>query len=44
MTMYAEDDLRSQLASVPSAKAVVDPSTPIAPAQYLDFTELPPPR
>jgi hypothetical protein len=42
MTMYAKDDLRSQLASAPSAKAAVDPSTPIAPAQYLDFTELPP--
>ncbi len=42
MTMYAKDDLRSQLASVPSAKAAVDPSIPIAQAQYLDFTELPP--
>ncbi len=42
MTMYAKDDLRSQLASVPSAKPAVDPSTPIAPAQYLEFTELPP--
>ncbi|MGN9785269.1 hypothetical protein ACTMTF_27830 [Nonomuraea sp. ZG12] len=42
MTMYAKDDLRSQLASVPATKAAVDPSTPIAQAQYLEFPELPP--
>lgn len=41
MTMYAKDDPRSQLASVPAARAV-DPATPVRPAQYLEFTERPP--
>ena len=41
MTMYAKDDPRSQLASVPAAREV-DPATPVRPAQYLEFTERPP--
>lgn len=42
MSMYAKDDLRSQLASAPSASAPVDPSTPVSAAQYLEFSKLPP--
>lgn len=42
MTMYAKDDLRSQLASVPPARAAVDPSTPIRAAQYLEFSAFEP--
>jgi hypothetical protein len=41
MTMYAKDDPRSQLAGAPSERAV-DPSTPVAAAQYLEFAEGPP--
>lgn len=41
MTMYAKDDPRSQLASVPAAREV-DPATPVRPAQYLEFIEQPP--
>ncbi|HWO65207.1 MAG TPA: hypothetical protein VNO31_34740 [Umezawaea sp.] len=42
MTMYAKDDIRSQLAAVPAERAAVDPSTPVAAAQYLEFTRQPP--
>src|SRR5262245_48999576 len=39
MTSYAKDDIRSQLATAPATPTMtVDPSTPIRPAQYLDFT------
>jgi hypothetical protein len=41
MTMYAKDDIRSQLGSAPSGRAV-DPSTPVAAAQYLEFAKQPP--
>lgn len=40
MTMYAKDDIRSQLTSVPAMRAPVDPSTPVRPAQYLEFAKL----
>ncbi|WP_220504593.1 hypothetical protein [Microbispora sp. H13382] len=42
MTMYAKDDLRSQLANAPAAQTAVDPSTPIRAAQYLEFSEFAP--
>jgi len=43
MTMYAKDDIRSQLASdAPPARVEVDPSTPIKPAQWIEFHKLPP--
>jgi mannose-6-phosphate isomerase-like protein (cupin superfamily) len=37
MTMYAKDDIRSQLAATPSAAPVIDPSTPIKPSQWIEF-------
>jgi hypothetical protein len=40
MTMYAKDDIRSQLASVPAAQASADPSTPISACQFLEFGKL----
>ncbi|MFS8198317.1 hypothetical protein ACLVWQ_06475 [Streptomyces sp. CWNU-52B] len=39
MTSYAKDDIRSQLASVPATRVPVDPSTPVSPGQYLEFTD-----
>ncbi len=41
MTMYAKDDIRSKLAAASPAKAV-DPSTPIKPSQWIEFTGLRP--
>lgn len=41
MTMYAEDDIRSKLQVKAPAKAV-DPSTPIKPAQRIEFLKLDP--
>lgn len=38
MTMYAKDDIRSQLAGAPKAAPVaVDASTPIKPSQWIEF-------
>jgi hypothetical protein len=45
MAMYAKDDIRSQLAtqtSAPAARAEVDASTPVKPAQWIEFHQLPP--
>ncbi|MDF2441816.1 MAG: hypothetical protein JWR01_19 [Subtercola sp.] len=43
MTMYAKDDIRSQLSAPPAAAAApVDPSTPIKPAQYFELHDLEP--
>lgn len=42
MTMYARDDIRSQLAPQVPAQREVDPSTPIKPAQWIEFHKLPP--
>jgi mannose-6-phosphate isomerase-like protein (cupin superfamily) len=45
MAMYAKDDIRSQLAAqadAPQTKVDVDPSTPVKPAQWLEFHKLPP--
>ncbi|TXN30115.1 hypothetical protein FVP33_12680 [Lacisediminihabitans profunda] len=41
--MYAKDDIRSQLATPAAAPtaAPVDPSTPVKPAQWLEFHKLP---
>ncbi|MCU1420748.1 MAG: hypothetical protein JWN36_399 [Microbacteriaceae bacterium] len=42
MTMYAKDDIRSQLATPAAAPAAtVDPSTPVKPAQWIEFHKLP---
>lgn len=37
MTMYAKDDIRSQLAAAPPAPRSVDPSTPVKPSQWIEF-------
>ena len=37
MTMYAKDDIRSQLAAAPTSAPAVDPSTPIKPSQWIEF-------
>jgi hypothetical protein len=43
MTMYAKDDIRSQLATASAPRSVtVDPSTPIRPAQYLALYDMAP--
>src|SRR5687767_10799756 len=43
MTMYAKDDIRSQLAAAPAPRSLpVDPATPIRPAQYLALYDLEP--
>ncbi len=43
MTMYAKDDIRSQLATAPAPPSgTVDPSTPIRPAQYLPLYDMAP--
>jgi hypothetical protein len=41
MSTYSSDDIRSQLRTAPPAKAV-DASTPIRPAQWIEFHEGPP--
>ncbi len=43
MAMYSKDDIRSQLAT-PAATATteIDPSTPVKPAQWIEFHTLPP--
>ncbi|HEY0247146.1 MAG TPA: hypothetical protein VGC45_02695 [Gryllotalpicola sp.] len=42
--MYAKDDIRSQLATQQAAPvtAEVDPSTPVKPAQWIEYHKLPP--
>jgi hypothetical protein len=45
MAMYAKDDIRSQLASqqaTATATVEVDPSTPVKPAQWIEFHKLAP--
>jgi len=42
MSMYAKDDVRSQLSGPAAAAAPVDPSTPVKPAQWIEFHQLPP--
>lgn len=43
MTMYAKDDIRAQLSTVPAPRSVaVDAATPIRPAQYLALYDLAP--
>lgn len=42
MTMYAADDIRSQLAPAAPVAAAVDPSTPIKPSQWIAFHDAPP--
>jgi mannose-6-phosphate isomerase-like protein (cupin superfamily) len=42
MTMYAEDDIRSQLAAPPAPARKVDPSAPIKPSQWIEFRSLAP--
>ncbi|MEU7712412.1 hypothetical protein ACGF5H_06640 [Micromonospora chalcea] len=41
MTMYAKDDIRSQLAAAAPSRSV-DPSTPVRPAQYLALYDMAP--
>ncbi|MGO2111774.1 MAG: hypothetical protein ACTH31_09180 [Pseudoclavibacter sp.] len=42
MTMYAADDIRSKLQATTAAPAPVDPSTPVRPAQWFEFSGLEP--
>lgn len=42
MTMYAKDDIRSQLAPPPAPATAVDPSAPIKPSQWIAFHDTEP--
>ena len=40
MTMYAKDDIRSQLATAPAPVTAIDPTTPIKPSQWIAFRDV----
>ncbi|WP_085369013.1 hypothetical protein [Leifsonia sp. NCR5] len=42
MTMYAKDDIRSQLAVAQPTARAIDPATPIKPSQWIAFHDLEP--